>query len=240
MGMDSVEIILRTEDEFVISIPDDEAETASTVGGLYNIVLSKLSVTPGCLTSKAFYVTRRALIEVLQVPRRSIRTATTLSPLLPDETRQQQWQRIRESIGLLAPPLRIPGAVKQDLYKRAFFFSSVIAVFVCFASLSLGWWSVPVFVMSVMLWIALTMTTIPLLQRLSPMLASELPADTAGELARIVLGMNYENFASASKGQKPTNEDIWRRLVDIICDQLQVDRDEVVPNARFVDDLGVD
>ncbi|MGD0631828.1 MAG: hypothetical protein ABR987_21055, partial [Terracidiphilus sp.] len=60
MGLDSVELVLRTEDEFSIILSDDEAASAITVGDLYNLVLSKLDVTPGCLTSKAFYATRRA------------------------------------------------------------------------------------------------------------------------------------------------------------------------------------
>ena len=46
MGLDAVELILRTEDEFGITIADDEAETASTVGRLYEIILSKLDLTP--------------------------------------------------------------------------------------------------------------------------------------------------------------------------------------------------
>ena len=76
MGLDAVEIVMRTEDEFSISISDDEAGAAATVGDLYRVVLAKLDVTPGCLTSKAFYTTRRALVGSLGVPRRSIRPST--------------------------------------------------------------------------------------------------------------------------------------------------------------------
>jgi hypothetical protein len=125
MGMDAVELILRTEDEFSISISDDEAASAFTVGGLYDLILSKLDTSPGCLTSKAFYLTRRALVESLGVPRRSIRPGTRLSPILPDELRRAQWQQIRNQIGLAMPPLRIPADLKQHLYKRAFTISGV-------------------------------------------------------------------------------------------------------------------
>ena len=72
-----------------------------------------------------------------------------------------------------------------------------------------------------------------------PKLATELPADTAGELAQVVLSLNQGHFEPANGIAERTNEDVWRRLVDIICDQLQVAGTEVVPNARFVDDLGV-
>jgi acyl carrier protein len=241
MGLDAVEIILRTEDEFSIAVGDDEAAVVRTVGDLYNLVLSKLDITPGCLTSKAFYITRRALVNCLQIPRRSIRPATPLGPLLPDETRRTQWQQICKQIGLATPPLRIPGAVKQHLYISTFFVSSAIAAALCIAGLWRGWWAASVIVLSVVLWVALSVASTSVAERMSsPRLATELPADTAGELARVVLSMNYEHFAPPEAPTKPTNEDVWRRLVDIICDQLQVDGAEVVPNARFVDDLGVD
>jgi acyl carrier protein len=240
MGLDAVELVLRTEDEFGITLSDDEAAAATTVGDLYSLVLSKLNVTPGCLTSKAFYLTRRALVESLQIPRRSIRPATPLSPLLPDESRRTQWQQIRERIGLATPPLRIPALLKQDLYKRAFVLSSIAAVVLCITALSQGWKPLAVIFLSCVFWIALTIGSISFLQRLSvPRFATELPADTAGELARVVLSLNYDHFAPPEAAAKPTDEDVWRRLVDIICDQLQVSRDRIVPNARFVDDLDV-
>lgn len=240
MGLDSVELVIRTEDEFSITISDDEAAAAITVGDLYRTVLAKLDVAPGCLTSKAFYTTRRALVDALGIPRRSIRPSTRLSPLLPDETRRKQWELIRQSIGLSVPGLRIHGDLKQDIYKRTFFCGSLLAILACVIGLSLGWRGLIVFPLAFVLWIALSMASMPVVERLSiPRFASELPADTAGELAQIVLSLNQDRFEPAKGTAELTDEDIWLRLVDIICDQLQIDRGEVVPNARFVDDLGV-
>lgn len=239
MGLDSVELVLRTEDEFSITLSDDEAASATTVGDLYNLVLSKLDVTPGCLSSKAFYFTRRALVESLGLPRRSIRPATPLSPLLPDETRREQWQEIRAHIGLSMPALRIPGAVKQHFYTRSFILSAAIAAIFCVAVLASGLLGVSAIFLSVALWIAMTIAGCSLVDRLFPSLRSELPADTAGELARVVLSLNHDHFLEPVSSARPTKEDVWQRLVEIVCEQLQVTRDEVVPNARFVDDLGV-
>src|ERR1019366_5759458 len=131
MGLDAVEIVMRTEDEFSITISDDEAAAAATVGALYRIVLGKLDVTPGCLTSKAFYMTRRALVDALGIPRRAIRPSTKLSPLLPDETRRKQWEQIHHDLGLAMPGLRIPGELKQGIYMRAFFLASALASVAC-------------------------------------------------------------------------------------------------------------
>jgi hypothetical protein len=46
MGLDAVEIVLRSEELFVISIGDKEAAAVRTVGDFYNLICSKLNVTP--------------------------------------------------------------------------------------------------------------------------------------------------------------------------------------------------
>jgi len=46
MGLDTVEIVLRTEELFVITLEDEEAGTVRTVGDLYKLVCSRLNVSP--------------------------------------------------------------------------------------------------------------------------------------------------------------------------------------------------
>jgi hypothetical protein len=46
MGLDAVEIVLRTEDLFAITIQDDEAAAVRTVGDFYRLLCSKRNVTP--------------------------------------------------------------------------------------------------------------------------------------------------------------------------------------------------
>jgi hypothetical protein len=46
MGLDVVEIVLRTEEFFVIHIEDDEAASVRTVGDFYNLICAKLDVPP--------------------------------------------------------------------------------------------------------------------------------------------------------------------------------------------------
>jgi len=44
MGLDTVEIILRTEETFNVNLPDEECSKVVTVGDLYRLVLSKLEL----------------------------------------------------------------------------------------------------------------------------------------------------------------------------------------------------
>ena len=46
MGMDAVEICLRTEEFFAITLTDDEASAVRTVGDFYRLICSKLSLDP--------------------------------------------------------------------------------------------------------------------------------------------------------------------------------------------------
>jgi hypothetical protein len=46
MGLDAVEIVLRTEEFFVITIDDEEAAAVRTVGDFYLLICTKLSVPP--------------------------------------------------------------------------------------------------------------------------------------------------------------------------------------------------
>jgi hypothetical protein len=79
MGLDGVELVLAVEDAFQIHILDEVSDVL-TVGELHDLVVSKM---PGqdskcCLTSAAFYRTRRGIVETLGVDRRTIRPAKKL------------------------------------------------------------------------------------------------------------------------------------------------------------------
>ena len=44
MGLDTVEIVIRTEETFDVDLPDEECGKIVTVGDLYRLVLSKLEL----------------------------------------------------------------------------------------------------------------------------------------------------------------------------------------------------
>jgi hypothetical protein len=71
MGLDGVELLLAVEDAFQIHIEDHEAGGVYTVGDLYNLVVTKLQGQDSkrCLTSAAFYRTRRGIMDTLGVDR---------------------------------------------------------------------------------------------------------------------------------------------------------------------------
>jgi acyl carrier protein len=244
MGLDSVEIVMRTEDEFSITLTDDEAGAVRTVDDLYRLVLSKLDLTPSCLSSKAFYRTRQALVASLQVPRRSIRPSSDLESLLPESTRKQRWQEIEERIDLAFPNLQYPARWRQRFFKLGAITAAILVltcstmVFRLFPGMVSA---LAIWVLAFVIWIILLSLINSTFQRYATSLKTELPTQTAGELSRLVLNANYEFFSPASTQNTATSKEyVWKKLVEIICDQLQVAPEEVVPRARFAEDLGVD
>ena len=69
MGLDSVELICRFEQEFGISIPDEDAERVYRVGEVYELIVSILQpkiwknyITSGkCVSQNLFYQLRQSL-----------------------------------------------------------------------------------------------------------------------------------------------------------------------------------
>ena len=244
MGLDAVELVMRVEDEFGIAIPDDEAGSVRTVDDLYRIVLSKLDLTPACLSSKAFYRTRQALMASLQVPRRSIRPSSDLESLLPLSSRRDKWDEIAQRLALDFPRLRYSSVWRQCFFWIGALISAVVVL--CLGILverAFGGFvtSGEIWVPGFVIWIIFTAGLNSLINRSALSLQTELPCQTAGDLSRMVLVSNHEHFSPATGQDTVLSKDyVWAKLVAIICDQLGLEREEVVPSARFVEDLGVD
>jgi len=111
MGLDAVELILAVEDAFQIHIADDESGNVLTVGDLHNLVVSKLQgqESKRCLTSAAFYGTRRGIVDTLRIDRREVRPATPLEVILPRNSRREKWGSIQTAMKLKLPDLQHPG-----------------------------------------------------------------------------------------------------------------------------------
>ena len=230
MGLDYVELILAVEDSFQIHIADEEANTLSTVGELHKLVTSKLQGqnTKVCLTSAAFYRTRRGIVETLAIDRRKIKPSTPLETILPLSSRRKAWREIQVLTKLKLPDLEhsrstqstfltigIATALAPGLYARVGFLGLTVLFF---TGLVLG----------------------ALLIKFSPNLAVEFPNHdtTVGDLARDVLAINHAQLVDEVGGWN--NKDVWDSLCRVIVIETSVAREEITPEARILSDLGID
>ena len=101
MGLDSVELVMRTEKAFGIELPDSEMEKVRTPRDLIEQVCRRLELDlgPQCQSQQAFHRLRKGLMEVLGVPREQIRLETPLADLAPVDDCRPWWPRLRDHIG---------------------------------------------------------------------------------------------------------------------------------------------
>ena len=230
MGLDGVELLLAVEDAFQIHIEDHEAGGVYTVGDLYNLVVTKLQGQDSkrCLTSAAFYRTRRGIMDTLGVDRRQVRPSTPLEAILPRDGRREKWRRIQEAMKLKLPDLQHPG------WMQLTFLTIGVALTLSpgiYGKVGFGWIALLFF---------LGLVIGGLLIRLSPPLAVAFPFHdaTVGDLARDVLAINHARLV-AEIGSWNKN-DAWEALCRVIVMQTAVDREKIKPEALIVDDLGID
>lgn len=234
MGLDTVELVMRIEEEFGIDLPDEELQSIKTVGELYRLVLTKLETGESQRLNRAFYRLRRAMIACLGVSRRIIRPSTKLAPLLPRATRIAAWRSIAEVSELKLPRLRHPRWARDGI--RVLTGVAAVAFFAAMVLWTHPWglfW-LPLLGATVFVGVMVMMG----LYAATPFLARELPVRTLGELSKIVLGMNLAQLAPEDGSEEPLGKgDIWQRIVHIFCDQMQLNWEQITPEARIAEDL---
>ncbi|HEV3438778.1 MAG TPA: acyl carrier protein [Gemmata sp.] len=101
MGLDIVEFVMDVEESFGISIPDDVAERITTPRKLIDYIHGRVphKSTSLCLSQRAFYSIRRALVQRVGLPRSQLRPGTDLLSVLPAQNAQAVWNEVGESLG---------------------------------------------------------------------------------------------------------------------------------------------
>jgi acyl carrier protein len=232
MGLDSVELVMKVEEAFAFSMPNEDAAVLVTVGQLYDYILANRfeGRQPGCLTSVTFYKVRRALMSVLGIARNDIRSLSDLNAIIPTR-RRQVWSDLQKVTGLRFPELLRPVWVK--IMATAVGLALIIAIFVfrwARTGMAGGLWP-DLFLMPAIIFI--------LYQETKPLaVAIRREFATVGGLTKRIL---QENFGAISDDcQRANAEEAWSTLRTIIVEQLGVRPDDVTREARFVEDLGMD
>lgn len=97
MGLDSVELVMRVEESFGVTISDAEAVRCETPADVIALVLGKIqtSGTNGCLSQRGFYVLRRALSEKLGIDRRAVTLDTGIRSLCSGRSDPELWELLK-------------------------------------------------------------------------------------------------------------------------------------------------
>lgn len=116
MGLDTVELVIRFEEAFGITIPDEVAADLTTPRQVTYYVLSQLTLgeQTHCISQKAFYLLRKEFVSLLEIPRSEFHPRANLARLIPTANRKEVWATVTSHIGTTALP---------DLVRPAWLFS---------------------------------------------------------------------------------------------------------------------
>lgn len=112
MGLDGVELVMDIEDEFGLTIPDDEAFRLETVGDVIDYIVARLRERAGppaggCPSARTFYRLRAELAARLGVPRGAVRRGRTVGELVPPGPGRRGWTGLARAVGLRPEPFNI-------------------------------------------------------------------------------------------------------------------------------------
>jgi hypothetical protein len=212
-------LIQCVEDEFGISVCDDEARQVRRVGDLHALLVRKLRLNESRFLSGALYRIRRALADVLEIPRQSIASDTRLAELLPPRERTQRWNRIARSAGGHFPRLRHSRRLQDGIMLASMALASLPVIALWWALYALDWihgigallFSMP----AVLAFLLIESRVDKHLLSATAHRVNELPCETVQELAQIVVEMNRV-YASPDVTKAMSSEEIWALLADVI------------------------
>ncbi len=232
MGLDTVELLLTVEESFGIRVPDEEAAQAATVGDLHRLVLARVGPDRRgrCLSALAFGRVRGALAEVAGVARRDVRPGARLADLLPRATRPQHWAALSRRLDL-----KLPALVRRHRLDDAFMAVTLLALLAGVGVL-----------LAPLPWLARLTALCALVvspwafERLTRRFVSEPPpqARTVGALVGEVVRLNHAALARDAGGA--SEREVWETLRAILINEYGIPPTRITPDARFVEDLGLD
>jgi hypothetical protein len=102
MGLDLINLTIRIEETFAIQIPDRIAPQLTTPGKVTDFILTQVKESQSplpCLSQKAFYLLRRGFTKHLSLPRRRFKLDAALKELVPEEGRDDIWDKLGSKMG---------------------------------------------------------------------------------------------------------------------------------------------
>lgn len=220
MGLDGVELILATEEEFGISIDDVDAERLNTPRDLADYVAYRLGAAKAgakrCLSQAGFHRLRAVLVRQFGARRSDVRPDSRITDFLRGKMRTQ-WSELRLAIGGTLPGLECGQPTRGVLTVGV---PLVTGALLLWLQPSL-WIGMPVVIAS---WIGGTVA--------AERMGSKVP-DTLTAVGGIV------PYVRVHDTDEWRYDEILRRVILMTSEQLGVPLERIEPDHHFVKDLGL-
>ncbi len=227
MGLDGVQLVMEIEDKFGITIPDSVYSEIRTVGDLVGLCLDRILAanTMHCPSLSCFLSLRHLVRGIRNDPDLRLRPRDNVETVLDESDRKRIWQQLPELLKTNPRELRRPAGLRKTLVLVVLSFPIVLMAVLP--------WNVGILML---IWFA-TYAFGMILFRLTINFRTRTPNGytTFGDITKRMVGLSI-----ATNPPAETDYDtVFSIVKQIVVDQLGVDDDEVVPTARFVEDLGV-
>jgi hypothetical protein len=234
MGLDSVELVIRFEDAFGITIPDEIAAQLTTPRKVTDYIATRVSISdqPSCLSQQAFYFIRGKFVAYLHLSRDDFRPGVLLENLVPKENRRFIWAGLKSELGAGAIPDLARPSWLFYLLTSSTLIASLYAVVYARANLSFGLGRA----LSLGLLVAVGTAYVgEVLTR--PLKANFRQAYRhAGDLAKYVVLESPHIFKKRSRGW--TREQIAAVVRELIVDETGTT--DFTEDSHFISDLHLD
>ncbi len=219
--------LYELERSFWIDGAQVDVRTLTTVGALFDSLTDKMGgfESSRCLTSFAFYRLRRSLMDLSGLDRESILPTTPLKGLLPPKVRRVWWDSVETQLRFSVPRLQLGRAAIA-----AHTFVVLVAVFAGLVVLtkSVEWdtmilieWGTPFLVW--FLW------------KLASRLPRELPAETFGDLVRVIVHRNQAKLAQEAGGS--SKNQAWQAFRELLASATGTHASSITRETRFPEHL---
>jgi len=223
---------MEVEKAFDISIPDKEAEKIITVGDFHDVVWKHLAIVKSskCNTQLLFYKLRNYFTTTFNGEKKSFKPNSLINELFPEENRRNRYKDFETTIQLRLPPLILPKSWNSFLHLVGMVSVGggfLYALFTAeFYSQSRWNYLIPV--------VGIVFTS--LLSSLLNFKRVIISPFTVRDFTEKTLALNYRAIAETSGANR---KDVEMVINYIISEKIGLDLDEILPEKKIGDDLGV-
>jgi acyl carrier protein len=233
MGLDSVEIIMEVEKTFGISIPDKEAEKIITVGDFHEAVWKHLNgkLSDKCKSQVLFYRLRQSFTDTFDFPKQHLKMDSSLNEIFPELNRRKLYVDFAESNQLKFSPLVLKEPWSGILAWFGFItiVGGLMLALILINFLDYTKWTLLIPSAGILF-------TILLSELFTPKRTVIKPA-TIRDFTRQIVAMNYATLVDINGSNR---KEVASVINHIIALKVGIDLEEITPEKKICDDLGID
>lgn len=234
MGLDSVEILMKVEETFAIKIPDQEAEKIITVGDFHNSVwrhLSNRPISDKCHSQGLFYRLRKLISETYKFPKQHIELNSSPNDIFPKSDRRQSYLQFST-----INSLKLPDLVLAPTWTTVLTTFGILTVpgglllsIILINIFDYTKWTLLIPVAGVFLTMAVS-------EILDPK-RTIIKSTTIKDFTKETLALNYTTLVKEVGTNRKEMESV---INHIIADMAGLELEEITPEKKICDDLGID